>query len=131
AATASGLDGIVAAETRLSDVDGEQGRLVIAGHDVEAIAGSVRFEQACALLWTGAADEASSTTLARELGEARRRAFERLGALGDALDARHGMDALRAATAHLSAQGDSHADAATVTGALAVFAAAWARRRTG
>ena len=47
----TGLEGVVVADTRLSDVDGERGRLVIAGHDVEALAESHRFEEVCALLW--------------------------------------------------------------------------------
>ena len=37
-ATSSGLEGIVVAETAISDVDGERGRLVIAGTDVEQLA---------------------------------------------------------------------------------------------
>ncbi|MGH7296509.1 MAG: citrate/2-methylcitrate synthase, partial [Polyangiaceae bacterium] len=47
----TGLEGVVVAETRLSDVDGERGRLVIAGRDVEQLAGAVSFEEVCALLW--------------------------------------------------------------------------------
>lgn len=50
-ATASGLDKVVAAETRLSDVDGEAGRLIIAGHDVADLAARYDFESAAALLW--------------------------------------------------------------------------------
>lgn len=37
-ATASGRDGVVVADTRLSEVDGEGGRLVVAGHDIERLA---------------------------------------------------------------------------------------------
>ena len=40
--TTSGLEGIVVADTRLSDVDGEAGRLTVAGYDVEATAGAAR-----------------------------------------------------------------------------------------
>jgi len=50
-ATASGLDKVIAAETRLSDVDGEAGRLIIAGHDVVDLAARYDFESAAALLW--------------------------------------------------------------------------------
>jgi len=49
-----GLEGIVAAETRLSMVDGERGELVIGGFRVEELS-SWRFEDAIALLW-GAID---------------------------------------------------------------------------
>ena len=36
-ATASGLDNVVAAETNLSHVDGEAGRLIVAGYEVETL----------------------------------------------------------------------------------------------
>ena len=124
AAAASGLEGVVVAETRLSEVDGEQGRLVIAGRDVEALAGAATFEEAAALLWRlepGAAR--------RAIAEGRALAFERIGQLGDALDRADGMDALRAATAHLAA--DDFGAPARITGAVATLAAAWARRRRG
>ena len=48
----SGLEGVVVADTALSDVDGERGQLVIAGERVEALAGQVPFEAVCARLWT-------------------------------------------------------------------------------
>jgi citrate synthase len=48
-----GLDGVVAVYTRLSQVDGQNGVLVIAGHDLKELAGRVTFEEAAHLLWTG------------------------------------------------------------------------------
>jgi citrate synthase len=48
---ASGLEGVVVADTALSEVDGERGRLVIAGHDVEELGGHCSFEELCAELW--------------------------------------------------------------------------------
>ena len=51
---AGGLEGVVVADTRLSEVDGERGRLVVAGHDVERLAGRVTFEEVVALLLDGA-----------------------------------------------------------------------------
>ena len=127
AITASGLEGVVVAETRLSHVDGEHGRLVIAGHDVEELAGAVQFEDVLPLLETGALpDPARREDVRAALGAARVTAFDRLPRLGDALGAPDGMDALRAAAAHLTPGGD-----AAVVGALPVFAAAWARRRAG
>jgi citrate synthase len=117
---ANGLEGVIAAETRLSDVDGERGRLILAGHDVEALAGARRFEEVCAL-FLGDGDWRA------QLGAGRVAAAERLARLGDALEARDAMDALRAAMAHLP----DDASAGEVVGAVAVFAAVWARRRTG
>ena len=50
----SGLDGVVAATTRLSDVDGERGELVIAGFAVGELAAHASFEETTWLLWHGA-----------------------------------------------------------------------------
>jgi citrate synthase len=124
ATRANGLEGVVVADTRLSDVDGERGRLVIAGQDVESLAGQVPFEGVCARLWQR--DEAS---VRHALGRGRRRAWPRIASLGGALDTPDGMEALRAAMAHLRA-GDSPDDA-DVVGATAVFVAAWVRGQKG
>jgi citrate synthase len=131
--TMDGLEGVVVADTQLSDVDGERGRLVIRGHDVEALALAHDFEAACALLWTGALPNAAAhAELRAQLGRARLRAFERLLRLGDALDAPDGMEALRAALAHLRASDIPARELHTeLTAAVAVFAAAWARRQRG
>ena len=47
------LDGVVAAQTRLSHVDGQAGQLTIAGYALEELAGRVTFEELAHLLWTG------------------------------------------------------------------------------
>src|SRR5262245_17284277 len=107
----SGLEGIVVADTRWSDVDGERGRLILAGRDVEAFAGRASFEEACAIFWQPEASGGPTTdapspeaieAVREALGGARVRAFERIGSLGDALSFEDGMDALRASVAHLS-----------------------------
>lgn len=46
-----GLEGVVAAETRLSDVRGEAGQLNYAGYDINELAGKVTFEEVLYLLW--------------------------------------------------------------------------------
>src|SRR3954453_21483155 len=48
-----GLEGMVAAQTRLSEVDGERGELVIAGFPVEELAAHATFEETTWLLWHG------------------------------------------------------------------------------
>jgi citrate synthase len=128
-AKASGLDGVVAADTALSEVDGERGRLVVAGHDIERLAGAASFEDVAALLWRGALPDAGGReAMRRELADGRARAWERLIGLGDALAREDGMDALRAATAHLPEEADHPA---RLAGAVAVYAAAGARARGG
>lgn len=47
-----GLEGVVAARTRLSRVDGVAGELTIAGFPVEALAPQASYEEALHLLWT-------------------------------------------------------------------------------
>ena len=49
----SGLEGVVAAATRLSRVDGEAGNLILAGYAVEEIAPRASFEEMAHLLWYG------------------------------------------------------------------------------
>jgi citrate synthase len=127
-ASASGLEGVVVADTLLSDVDGEQGRLVIAGHDVESLADRTPFEGVCALLWSHARARTEGEVRAA-IGRGRERAWALLPSLGGALEAADGMEALRASMAHLHA-GDG-ADEGDIAGASAVFAAAWSRRRRG
>jgi citrate synthase len=122
-----GLEGIVATATRLSHVDGERGRLIVAGQDVEALAAQADFEAACALLWTAAGDTTTPDEARDQLAEARARAFARLPALGDAFQRDDAMDALRAAVAHCP----SDSSAADVVGAVAVYTAAYARVHAG
>ncbi|HXN40525.1 MAG TPA: citrate/2-methylcitrate synthase, partial [Myxococcaceae bacterium] len=47
----TGLEGVIVADTILSEVDGARGRLIIAGEDVESLAGRVTYEQLAARLW--------------------------------------------------------------------------------
>lgn len=131
--TSNGLEGVVVADTVLSDVDGERGRLVVRGFDVEQLARQGDFESVCALLWTGRLPDAGAhAELRAALGRARERAFLRLPQLGDALAAPEAMDALRAALGHLPSAGRSDdALRLDLTASVAVVAAAWARRQQG
>jgi len=49
-----GLEGVVAAETRLSHVDGQKGELLIGGYPLAELASDVTFEETVLLLWHGA-----------------------------------------------------------------------------
>ncbi|HEU0037182.1 MAG TPA: citrate synthase [Kofleriaceae bacterium] len=126
--TNSGLEGISVADTAISDVDGERGRLVIAGLDVEQLAQTSTFEQAAArVLGAGAATTVPPLDLAR----GRLAAWELVPRVGDALDQPDGMDALRTALAHLRPTGHDLDDALAAIAAAPVFVAAWGRRRAG
>ena len=128
---ANGLEGVIAAETVMSHIDGERGRLVVRGHDVESLARDAGFEDVCALLWEGAEPGSRTDALQGELGRARVEAFGGLSRLGDALALAEPMDALRAAAGHLTEAGDAHESRTRLTGALAVYAAAWRRLAAG
>jgi citrate synthase len=49
-ATGKGLEGVVAAETRISDVDGREGKLFYAGYDIADLAEHATFEETIYLL---------------------------------------------------------------------------------
>ena len=48
-----GLEGVVAAETKLCDLDGTNGRLAYGGYDIADLAKQATFEEVCYLLWRG------------------------------------------------------------------------------
>src|SRR5207244_11007058 len=48
-----GLEGVVAAETQLCDLDGANGRLAYRGYDIDDLARRARFEEVAWLLWQG------------------------------------------------------------------------------
>ena len=50
---AKGLEGIVANTTRLSDVQGIEGKLIYEGYDIGELAGKATFEEVLHLLWHG------------------------------------------------------------------------------
>jgi citrate synthase len=48
-----GLEGVVAAETELCDLDGKNGRLAYRGYDIDDLARKATFEEVVYLLWMG------------------------------------------------------------------------------
>ena len=137
-----GLEGVVAAETRLSHVDGEAGELIVAGFPVEEIARQAAFEEVLYLLWHGSLPDAGELADLRET-LARRRPLP--GATLDLLraaasDGTPPMDALRmaASTASLhdadaSVDGDAayDEDALTVVARFPTIVAAYRRLLEG
>ncbi|MBI3199043.1 MAG: citrate synthase/methylcitrate synthase, partial [Rhodospirillales bacterium] len=49
----SGLDGVIVADTVMSEVDGEAGRLIVRGRSIEELVARTGFEGVAALLWDG------------------------------------------------------------------------------
>jgi citrate synthase len=50
-AISRGLEGVVATDTRLSDVRGQEGQLIYCGYDINELAGKASFEEVIYLLW--------------------------------------------------------------------------------
>ena len=126
-----GLDGVPAAETVLSHVDGERGELIVAGERVGDLAGKASFESVTARLWSGATGKSLTEADVRAaLGAARERAFARLP---DLLPATRGLsivDGFRAAVAGLRAENGLDHEAAIV-GAFPVIAGALVQQAKG
>ncbi|HEV7783799.1 MAG TPA: citrate synthase/methylcitrate synthase, partial [Thermoanaerobaculia bacterium] len=131
-----GLEGVVAATTRLSSVDGEAGELLIAGFPVEELAPRASFEETTWLLWNGGLPTAD------ELGAFRRLLAGRRALPAATLDllraaARQrvpAMDALRMAAGTLSlieGAGDPREDAVTLVAAFPTIVAAYWRLLRG
>jgi citrate synthase len=124
-----GLEGVVAAETVLSEVDGAAGRLIIRGRSLDELAGKVTYEEAARLLQDGFFDDLPAD-LAPALGAARAAVFAEVAALDDGLTRLSPIEAMRALTARL-ADGDDLATALRLIAAPAVFTAAAVRRQAG
>ena len=99
-----GLEGVVAASTRLSQVDGEAGRLILAGYRVEDLAPQAAFEEVAYLLLNGRLPGPSErAAFAQELARRRTLPHAAIEVLRAAADAKAPlMDALRMAAPLLS-----------------------------
>ena len=99
---AGGLEGVVAARTRLSHVDGQNGVLIVGGYEIEDLAGHVGFEGAAHLLWRGhLPDRSEVAKLSAEMAELRELPPLTIEVLRAAKSAPP-IDALRMACATLS-----------------------------
>jgi citrate synthase len=126
----SGLEGVVAATTSLSHVDGERGQLVIVGYAVEELAEHATFEETTWLLWHGELPTARQLdSFHASLAAARTLPTPTLTLLRDS--ARSGlavMDALRVGTGTLSLASD---DAAGILARIPTIVAAYWRLQRG
>ncbi len=129
--TPIGLDGVPAAETVLSHVDGERGELIIAGERVGELARKTGFEGVTARLWSGGTGQPVGEAAVRAaLGAGRERAFARLPELLGITRGLSIVDGFRAAIAGLRAEaGLTHE--ATIVGAFPVIAGALVQRAKG
>ncbi|QFU15876.1 citrate synthase [Microvirga thermotolerans] len=123
----TGLDDVIAAETVLSHVDGEAGRLIVRGRDLEELAGRIAYEDAVALLWEGLVSLDGDPRAA--IGRGRERAFRLLSPLAPHL---RGLAPVEGMRLLLAALPDAEpAQAALAVGAAAVAAAMAVRGAQG
>jgi citrate synthase len=137
-----GLEGVLVAESELSHVDGEAGRLVYRGHDIEALARGATYEEVLYLLWHGtlptrAELDSFADALAAERG-VDENVLATVRRLADADE--EPMAALRTAVSMLSAYDDAAAEAddgdvlaegARITAKIPTILAAFDRARRG
>jgi citrate synthase len=131
-----GLAGVLAAETRLSHVDGLKGELIIAGFPLAKLAANATFEEAFFLLWHGRLpSQTELDDLKDELAALRPLPPATLNLLREAAQARTiPMDALRMAAATLdlgSSSTDHLATAKTVVARVGSIVATTHRLRQG
>ena len=131
-----GLEGIVAAETKLSHVDGEAGKLILAGLPVEVLAPTASFEETVHLFWEGSLPSRDELDrFERELAERRELPAATHDVLRAAAQAEADpMDTLRTAASTLSllpGAGNNEEDAKRLVAAFPTIVAAYARLRAG
>ena len=122
-----GLKDIVAAETRLSHVDGEAGKLVIGGYPLEEIAERATYEEMVHLLWHGSLPDAVALVrFAGELAAGRPLSGTSINILRKAAKERRPViDAVRMTVASLPSTDDAADARSLVTGLPTVVAAYW------
>jgi len=126
-----GLEGVIAADTVLSEVDGDAGRLVIRGCSLDQLSGRVPYEAVIHLLFEGFFDDLPDVAvLTQALGRARVEVFGQVSALDADLRRLTTIEAVRALTARLP-DGDDLETALRLIAAPAVFTPAVARARQG
>jgi citrate synthase len=126
----AGLEGVVAATTALSEVDGERGELTIAGFPVGELAGHATFEETTWLLWHGDLPSPRDLdTFRAELVAERAVPDSTIALLRECARRRiDPMDALRIGAGTISLNGD---DPRAVVARLPTIVAAFWRLRQG
>lgn len=125
----AGLEGVVAATTRLSHVDGQNGVLILRGKRLEDLAGKIPFEAAVRHLWQDL-EIAGSDNLSAGFGQARIAAFQVAPLLEQAPAGLSVFERMQLGLAALP-ETERLSDAVAITGALPVLLAASCRCAAG
>lgn len=132
----AGLEGVIAATTTLSKVEGTTGRLIYHGYNIHSLARTASFEEIAHLLWFGHLPNAAELSdLKARLAAERTLPDAVLGVLRVLPATTEPMDALRTAASAWGAatiKGKPTADQAiAITARFPVFLAAFQRLRNG
>jgi citrate synthase len=140
-AAAAGLRGVVAAQSSIGDVNGEEGILIYQGYDIHDLAEHSTFEEVVFLLWNGRlpnhAELEEHTTRLRRNYEAPKEVIELMRQYPKSSNS---MDVLRTAISSLdlydsNGQGTDRESAVgaavRITGQIGTIVAAWDRIRNG
>lgn len=138
---AAGLRGVVAAQSAIGDVNGEEGILIYQGYNIHDLAEHSTFEEVIYLLWNGRlplkTELEDFTSELRANYEAPAEVIEMMRQFPKDADP---MDALRTAVSaldfydkqgHNTDRESAHAAAIKLTGQIGMIAAAWDRIRNG
>jgi citrate synthase len=116
------LEGVVVAETVLSHADSERGMLWIRGHPIPEIVERYGYEGIVALLWDGfAGRDLTRDGMTKELGAARRQAFDRINTWLPVTAGRSLDDAIRIRIRIGLAQLPDDSPPAAIVSTLAVY----------
>jgi citrate synthase len=127
----NGLEDIIAAETQLSDVDGEAGRLIIRGVSLDRLVAAETYESVAALLLDGLTERHfDGAQLRAWLGKTRKTLFSHIAAADSGLLSLPPVDAMRALIARLP-DGEDFETALRLLAAPAVFLPAILRLQAG
>src|SRR5215831_1478833 len=141
AVASEGLRGVVAAQSAIGDVNGEQGILIYQGYNIHDLAEHSTFEEVIFLLWNGRLPKAGELA---ELKERLRRNYDVPAEVIEAMKrfpkTADPMDVLRTAVSSLDFyDANGHGTdretavkaAVRITGQIGTIAAAWDRIRNG
>ena len=141
AAPAAGLRGVVAAQSSIGDVNGEEGVLIYQGYDIHDLAQNSTFEEVIYLLWHGRLPKQEELdTLKREFAQNYKIPAEIVAFMQTFPKAAEPMDVLRTAISALDFYDQSAKDmsregalktATKLTAQLPTLVAAWERIRSG
>ena len=140
ASSAAGLRGVVAAQSSIGDVNGEQGILIYQGYDIHDLAENATFEEVVYLLWHGKLPQQTELDgLKQELSANYDIPGQLVGFMRQFPKSADPMDVLRTTVSALAFYDDNAKDtsragalktAAKLTAQLPTVVAAWERIRT-